>query len=419
MNTNSINKSVNSNLIKNSRAFLTFLLVITNCVFFISKGFAADKTELNTASVCTGAWGTTAGSYNGPANKVYAPYGVTITKATIPFNNINNGYNTSILSFYAHNSGTNLPGSFLGTLNYSSVSGSVATLTGSVTLPSAGNYWVQYNTPTGGYYNCFTNTINYSGSAAGWTVISGMVYGTAGSGNAATSWANWGGQYGYQMNYTLYSTEIIDTTAPTFTSSNSFSVAENIAISASAVTVKVSESATVTISSGADAALFTISNSDSVTALIKFKASPNYEAPSDSGANNVYDLVLTATDPSNNAGTQTITITVTDVLDTSSFNSFTLAGGVSSVTYRASIQINASVTVASKITFKAANVVIPGCKGVLATGSGSTFTISCSWKPSKRGSITLSATSTPTNLAISGANAAPINIAVVNRIGPR
>lgn len=212
---------------------------------------------------------------------------------------------------------------------------------------------------------------------------------------------------------------VIDSVAPTFTSSTTFSATENIAISSAAATIKVSESATVTISSGADAALFTISNSDSVTALIKFKVSPNYEAPSDSGANNVYDLVLTATDPSNNAGTQTITITVTDVLDTSSFNSLALAGGVSSVTYRASIQINASVTVASKITFKAANVVIPGCKGVLATGSGATYTVSCSWKPSKRGGIILTATSTPTNVAISGANAAPISVSVVNRTGFR
>ena len=175
----------------------------------------------------------------------------------------------------------------------------------------------------------------------------------------------------------------------------------------------------MTISSGADAASFIISNSDSVTALIKFKVSPNFEAPSDSGRNNVYDLVLTATDPSNNAGTQTITITVTDVLDTSSFNSFALAGGVITVTYRASIQINASVTVASKITFKAANVVIPGCKGVLATGSGSAYTVSCSWKPSKRGGIALTATSTPNNVSISGATAAPINVTVVNRVGPR
>ena len=400
-------------------SLLAFFIFVINTVILIPNSSAADKTELNTASVCTGAWGTTAGTFNGPANQVYSPYAVTITKATIPFNNINNGYNTSTLSFYNHNSSTGFPGSFIGTLNYSSVSGSVATLTGTVTLPSAGNYWVQYNTPTGGYYNCFTNTINSTGSASGWTVVRGMVYGTSGSGSAASAWANWSGQYGYQMNYTLYSTVVVDSTPPTFTSSSSFTAAENIATSATAASIKVSESATVTISSGADASLFNIYFSDSVTALIKFKSSPNYEAPADVGANNVYEITLTATDLAANAGTQSITITVTDVLDTSSFNSFALAGSVSTATFRSTIQINASVTVASRITFRAANIAIPGCKSILATGSGSTFTVSCSWKPSKRGTVTLTAISVPTNSAISGASANPINVSVINRTGPR
>jgi hypothetical protein len=80
-----------------------------------------------------------------------------------------------------------------------------------------------------------------------------------------------------------------DTTSPTFTSSSSFSAAENIATSATAATIRVSESATVTISSGLDAARFNISRSDTDTAIIKFNSSPDYEAPSDSGGNNVFD----------------------------------------------------------------------------------------------------------------------------------
>jgi hypothetical protein len=221
------------------------------------------------------------------------------------------------------------------------------------------------------------------------------------------------------MGYITITSATPDTTAPTFTSSSTFSAVENIATSTTAATIKVSESATVTISSGADASLFNISASDSVTALIKFKSSPNYESPTDVGGNNVYEITLTATDTAANAGTQSITITVTDVVDTSSFNSFALAGSATSATFRATIQINASVSVASKVTFKAANIVIPGCKSKLATGSGSTFTVSCSWKPSKRGAVAVSATSVPTNVSISGATAAPINVSVVNRSGPR
>jgi hypothetical protein len=403
-----------------SRYGLILCLIASNLVVVVPQSSAAEKTELNTASVCTGAWGTTAGTFNGPANQVYAPYGVTITKATIPFNPINNGYNTSRLTFYVHNSGTGLPGSSLGTLSYSSVSGSIATLTGSVTLPSAGNYWVQYNTPTGGYYNCYTNTINYSGSASGWTVIRGMIYGTAGSGSAATAWANWGGQYGFQMNYTLYSNEVApDTTPPTFTSSSSFSAAENIATSATAATIQVSESATVTISSGADAARFNITRTETNTAVIKFNASPNFEAPADVGGNNVYDITLTATDTANNAGTQSITITVTDVVDTSSFNSLALAGSVTTATFRSSIVVTANVSVSSKVTFIVNGKVLPGCKGKSTTGSGSSHSVTCNWKPSNRGTVSLSASAAPTGAGITGATASPVSIVVERRTGAR
>jgi hypothetical protein len=207
-----------------------------------------------------------------------------------------------------------------------------------------------------------------------------------------------------------------DTTAPTFTSSSSFSAAENIAISSAAATIKVSESATVTISSGADSALFNISNSDSVTALIRFKVSPNFESPSDSGGNNVYDLVLTATDPSNNAGTQTITITVTDLVDTSSFNSFSVSGTPS---FRTLVTITANVSVAANVTFRARNVIIPGCKNKTASGSGSSFSVTCTWRPSARGAVTLTATAVPTGAGISSSTATPLNVIVGNRSGGR
>ena len=210
-----------------------------------------------------------------------------------------------------------------------------------------------------------------------------------------------------------------DTTAPTFTSSSSFSVAENIATSANAATIKVSESATVTISAGADAALFNIITSDSVTALIRFKVSPNFEAPADVGGNNVYEITLTATDTAANTGTQSITITVTDVVDTSSFNSLALAGSATTATYRTSVVITANVTVASRVTFRVNGKVLPGCKNKLATGSGSSFSTTCNWRPSNRGQVNLTATATPTGAGISSATANALSIRVGNRSGSR
>ncbi len=211
----------------------------------------------------------------------------------------------------------------------------------------------------------------------------------------------------------------LDLTPPTFTSSSSFAAAENILTSANAATIKVSESATVTISSGVDAALFNIITSDSVTAFIRFKVSPNFEAPSDSGGNNVYDLALTATDTANNSGTQTITITVTDVVDTSSFNSLALAGSVTTATFRSAILITANVSVASRVTFTVNGKVLPGCKNRLTSGSGSSHSVTCNWKPSRRGDVTLTAAATPTGAGITSATANTVNIRVGNRTGAR
>jgi hypothetical protein len=248
-------------------------------------------------------------------------------------------------------------------------------------------------------------TVNANGSAGATNTGSG--------GGGASNWVS-GGAGGSGIVIVRYITP--DVTAPSFTSSSSFSAAENIATSANAATIKVSESATVTISSGVDASLFNIIASDSVTVFIRFKSSPNFEAPSDSGGNNVYDLVLTATDLSSNSGNQTITITVTDVVETSSFNSLVLSG---SATYRQVVTITANVSVAAKVTFRAKNVIIAGCKNKTATGSGSSFTATCSWKPSVRGAVRITATAVPTSGSISSSTANPLNVVVGNRSGGR
>ena len=254
----------------------------------------------------------------------------------------------------------------------------------------------------------------------------------AGDDGGATFGGNIGSIYGYNavltdaqvlQNYNAtmatYGYTPPDSTAPTFTSSSSFSAAENIATSATAATITVSESATVTISGGADSAAFNIYFSDSVTALIKFKVSPNYESPSDSGSNNVYDLTLTATDPSSNAGIQSITITVTDVVETSAFNSFALAGSATTATYRSAVLITANVSVASKITFTINGKVLPGCKNRSTSGSGSSHSATCTWKPSRRGDVTLTAAAAPTGAGITSSTAVPISIGVGNRTGTR
>ncbi|MGL1921369.1 MAG: cadherin domain-containing protein [Hyphomicrobiales bacterium] len=63
--------------------------------------------------------------------------------------------------------------------------------------------------------------------------------------------------------------------------------------------------------SGDDAGLFKVSGEGVIT----FKSAPNYETPQDIGANNIYNIVLTATDESGLTAAQNVSITVADILD--------------------------------------------------------------------------------------------------------
>lgn len=74
---------------------------------------------------------------------------------------------------------------------------------------------------------------------------------------------------------------------------------------------------TYSISGGGDAAKFDI---DAATGALTFKTAPNFEAPSDSGANNVYDVIVKASDGSL-FDTQAIAVTVTNVNEAPSITS--------------------------------------------------------------------------------------------------
>ena len=101
------------------------------------------------------------------------------------------------------------------------------------------------------------------------------------------------------------------------------------------------------------------------------------------------------------------------------FAVFQLAGGSTIASYRTAILITATVNVASKITFGVNGKVLPGCKNKTTAVSGSDHTATCSWRPSNRGQVTLTALAAPTGAGISSATSAPISIRVSNRTGTR
>lgn len=114
--------------------------------------------------------------------------------------------------------------------------------------------------------------------------------------------------------------------APTITSNGAganatISVAEN-STSVTTVTATDADAGTAlaySIAGGADAAKFTI---NTATGLLSFVAAPNFEAPADSGANNIYDIQVRVSDGAL-IDTQTIAVTVTNVDDTPVFTSIT------------------------------------------------------------------------------------------------
>ena len=102
--------------------------------------------------------------------------------------------------------------------------------------------------------------------------------------------------------------------APSITSGGSASFAENSTGTAYTATgTDPDPGTTLTYAlGGVDAAWFNINTTSGV---VTFKAAPNFEAPADAGANNVYDITVTASDGSLSSAAQAVAITVTDVVE--------------------------------------------------------------------------------------------------------
>src|SRR3954447_5175450 len=76
------------------------------------------------------------------------------------------------------------------------------------------------------------------------------------------------------------------------------------------------------ISGGADGAKFIIGPS---TGALSFVTAPNFELPTDAGGNNVYDVIVQASDGHGGFDTQAIAISVTDKNEPPTFSGVDLA----------------------------------------------------------------------------------------------
>jgi Bacterial Ig-like domain/Cadherin domain/RTX calcium-binding nonapeptide repeat (4 copies) len=102
-----------------------------------------------------------------------------------------------------------------------------------------------------------------------------------------------------------------DSTAPVFTSAASASVAENTAISAVVYVAKATDNtAVVAYKLAADMADNNVFTLDEKTGELRFKTSPDFESKTS------YSVQVQALDAAGNVTTQTVTINVTDVIET-------------------------------------------------------------------------------------------------------
>jgi hypothetical protein len=258
-------------------------------------------------------------------------------------------------------------------------------------------------------------TVAFAGN--GNRITSFSIVGITGSGCNGDGSASSGNDYWILDNISwTYSAVVSDTTPPTFPSAETFSTPEN---STAVGTIVASESSTITLFGGDDLSKFSLLRSSDSSAALSFVTAPNFEAPTDTGANNTYVVVLKAVDAASNAGYETVTVTVTDVNDTASISTFGLAANATTANFKTATNITINVSVASRITFLSNGKRIAGCIKKATSGTSPNITVTCSWSPSTRGSVSLTAVIVPVDQNIAGLTSTPVNIRVGNRSGNR
>jgi hypothetical protein len=101
------------------------------------------------------------------------------------------------------------------------------------------------------------------------------------------------------------------------------------------------------------------------------------------------------------------------------FNAFSLAASATTATYRTAVVVTASVSQISRITFTANGKPVPGCISRPTSVSGSNHLVTCTWRPSNRGSVSLSAKAVATAGGLFSSPAAPLRVQVANRSSTR
>lgn len=191
-----------------------------------------------------------------------------------------------------------------------------------------------------------------------------------------TSAQAYGGNGGSGVVIIRFSADI----APVITGPNSstgatsaISIAEN---STNVFSFTANEAVTWSLS-GSDSATFTISVSGVLTTTSK-----DFEAPTDIGRDNIYQIVISARDSAALTTSQTLSVTISNVNESLTIGTPTLSGAVSK---GRNVTISVSINSPSKARFFINGKRIPQCLSVATLGSYPSTTASCIWKPAVQG----------------------------------
>jgi hypothetical protein len=216
-----------------------------------------------------------------------------------------------------------------------------------------------------------SNTTSYNGYSA----VANTGSGGGGSGYGGSP--KTGGTGGSGLLIIRYAS---DSTAPTITGPSSATGAtSSISISENSTTVHTfTANESVSWSkSGTDGSFFTISAGGVLTIT-----SRNFESPADSGGDNTYVVVITATDGASNATNQTLTVTITNINEAPTISTngsgethtVTQAENLSSVITYAATDVDAGSSLSFSLSgTDAADFAINSSSGVLTFASAPDF----------------------------------------------
>jgi hypothetical protein len=202
--------------------------------------------------------------------------------------------------------------------------------------------------------------------------------------------------------------------APVITGpSNATGASSSISITENSTTVH-SFTANETVSwskSGSDEAFFSISASGVLTITER-----DFEVRADANSDNIYIVIISATDSLSQLTSQTLTVTITNQNESAAIYSITL----SATPYKGiSVTITLTLNTPGSVRFFANNKRIASCLSRVTNGTYGNASATCLWKPTTRGVVILSATAYPTDSSFATTNSDQTKVFVLNKTSTR